>query len=665
MRSSVGWVLGLGWWVLACSGTSQDEPLTSLGSGGTNAEGNERAGAGNGGAGNPCGSADPTLAEADAEELFGFATVPTFDLFLPADDWEALELHAVDEQFTEAEACFEGRSIGRVGLRFKGSYGSLYNCFEEPGVNTCRKLGMKLKFDKYDPDQRFFGLKRLNLQGNRYDATYLKERLAYDIYRAAGIVSPRAAWALVRVNDEPQGLFGMVEAIDGRFTADRWPENGDQNLYKETWPINTDAEWVTERLRTNEETADVSAFVAFSQAMLDVDETDGERLRETLGRFVDLDYFARYMAADDAVAAYDGVTAYYTSSDALWSGNHNFYLYQEAPEHFTIIPWDLESSMLPNTGFGDVPHWTRVPEDCGERYHAWGTEVLAIAPGCDRVFRALAADLTSYREAGEALLAGPFSEEMLLAAIDEHAAFIREHAVADPHGPGETAFESDLQYLKSQLPLLVARFEHLLTGDTWTSLSFGTTVVNGFEEQDDFGLVMGPEFLANPTSTISIAINTTNPMGGGQDVLMSFEYRNEDEPWQQWIHYRAPLAEGLVDVRSMTGIRMWVRADQPRILRFDLDSPEESAAVEGIRLGWEVPLTSEPTQVEVRFADARVPDWAIDQGRDPGDDPQAILANVSGLAFHPMCVNRGSTGFLPEGETDAGFFAVDDLEFFR
>ena len=610
-----------------------------------------------------CGPVDPALAEADADELFGAPAVPTFDLYLPAAAWESLQANARDEQFTEAEACYEGRAIGRVGLRFKGSYGSLYNCFDESGVNQCRKLSLKLKFSEYDLDNRFFGLKRLNFQGYRYDATYIKERLAYDLFRSMGIAAPRAAWALVRVNGEPQGLFGMVEAVDGRFTADRWPGNGDQNLYKETWPINTDEAWVVERLQTNEDVADVSAFLAFSAAMLAADEAD---LRDTLGRFTDLDYFARYMAVDDAIANYDGVTAYYTSDDALWAGNHNFYFYEEAPDRFTIIPWDVESSMLPNVGFADVPRWTELPEDCARQYRAWTTgDGLVIAPGCDRVFRALAADLTAYRAAGQELLDGPFSEAALLAAIDEHAAFIREHAVADPKGPGAEVFERDLAYLEGQIPLLVARFEHLLAGESWQSLAFSTTEVNGFEEQDDFGLVMGPMLFCNPNSDVSIAVNTTAPMAGAQDLLMSFTYRNEDEGWNQWIHYRAALAAGEVDVRGLTGIRMWVRADQPRVLRFDLDSPEESAAEEGIRLGWDVPLTAEPTQIEVRFADAAVPGWAIDQGRDPGDDPQAILASVTGLAFHPQCAGRsGLTGQLPEGETDSGFFAFDELEFF-
>jgi spore coat protein H len=641
----------------ACRG-GQDEPLAAV----PGPDGGEVVGgAGRAPTEGACGPIDATLTDADADDLFGASSVPTFDLYLPATDWQSLQEHATDEEYVEAEACYEGRSLGPIGLRFKGSYGSLYSCFDDQGVNHCRKLGIKLKFSKYYPEQRFFGLKRLNLQGYRYDATYVKERLAYDLYRSAGIVAPRAAWALVRVNDEPQGLFGMVEEIDGRFTADRWPENPDQNLYKEAWPVQTDATWVASRLKTNEEQGDVAAFVAFSQAMLDADD---DSLRDTLGEYTDLDYFARYMAVDDAIANFDGVTAYYASDDLVWAGNHNFYFYEEAPDHFTIVPWDLESTLLPNAGFGDVPHWTEVPEDCQRVYSTWSGATTAIAPGCDRVFRALAADLGAYRAAGQELLDGSFSEAAVAAAIDEHADFVRAHAVADPNGPGAEAFEREVKNLKDKLPLLRDRFQRLLAGESWTTFEISTTATNDLEAQTDFGVVVGAYFGTNPASTMTVTVNTTDPMFGSRDLRLAFDYANEAEPWQQWSYYLVQLAQRPFDVTALTGIRLWARADQPRSLRLDLDSPAESAASEGIRLGWDVALTSEPTLIEVRFDAAAVVPWAVDEGRDPGDDPRAILAAVTGLSFQPQCVGRDTGGQLPDGETDAGFVDIDDLEFF-
>jgi spore coat protein H len=402
---------------------------------------------------------DASLSDGDSRELFDYPRVPLFDICLPHAAWENLKAHSKDEEYVEARACFEGRYIGRVGVRFKGSYGSLYNCFDENDRNICRKLGIKLKFDEYDRGNRFFGLKRLNFQGYRYDDTYIRERLAYDLFRAMGIAAPRSAWAMLRVNGEFLGLFGMVEQVDGRFTKDRWPDNPDGNLYKEVWPVTTDRDWIASHLKTNGKAANVDAFLAFAGAMIAAAD-DG--LGATLGRFADLDYLARYMAVDDAIASYDGITAYYTSEDLSFAGNHNYYFYEESANRFTIIPWDQESTFTVDSGFGSVPRWTCVPDDCRRTYRVWGGQNLVIAPGCDRVFRAMAADRRMYREACAELLHGPFTENAMYAAIDAHAAFIRQAVRIDPHGPGIVAFERGIRFLESQIPKLRNRLKALM-----------------------------------------------------------------------------------------------------------------------------------------------------------------------------------------------------------
>ena len=119
-----------------------------------------------GGEAGTCAPVDPALATADAADLFDYPHVPTFDICLPEDEWEALQVNARDEEYVPAEACFEGTSIGTVGLRFKGAVGSLLNCFNAQDEMICRKLSMKLKFSEYDLEQRFYGLRRLNFQAS-------------------------------------------------------------------------------------------------------------------------------------------------------------------------------------------------------------------------------------------------------------------------------------------------------------------------------------------------------------------------------------------------------------------------------------------------------------------------------------------------------------------
>jgi spore coat protein H len=608
-------------------------------------------------AANPCGTPDPSLATADPSDLFGAATVPTFDVYLPAESWEWLKVHAREETYVEADACYNGRGIGHVGLRFKGSYGSLFNCFDAAGNNTCRKLPMKLKFDEYVDGQRFHGLKRLSFQSYRYDDSYLKERLSYDLYRAMGIVAPRASWAKLRVNGEEQGLFGMVEQPDGPFAKERFPAAPDNNMYKEAWPGKADEAWMLSHLETNTKAPDVSAYKAFSAALA-ATTTDADA-RAVLGRYMDLDYLARYMAVDDAVANYDGPITYYTDGDPTLAGNHNFFVYQESPTKFTLIPWDLESTLSLSAGYGNVPTWQE-KVDCSHTYPVWGGQNQVIAPGCDRLFRALAVDLTAYKAAARVLLDTHFTVANMEAALAQHAAFIREAAISDPHGPGQDGFEKGVGFVKQDLPRLRVRLEHLLSGEPSTPLVFSSTVKNDFESADAFGLLSGTAQLCNAHSSTDVQLLTAAPLAGAKSCRIAFSFGNETTSYQQWMSYGVPMDKIPTNATVFTGIRFIARSNVARTLRLDIDSPKNPDYMKGVRRGWDIRLDATAKTIEVLFADAKTPGW----GGAVNDSLPEVLATMAGLYFQPQCVGRDVAGFLPEGTTDTGYVDVDDLEFF-
>jgi spore coat protein H len=659
------WILGVMLTCAApgCDDASNNPRIMTSATGGSGGSSSTNTGGTTGGTAsivNPCEKSDPTLADTDAAALFGVNKIPTFDMYLPADAWERLKVNARDEIYVPAQACFEGKAVGLVGFRFKGSYGSLYNCFDAAGNNTCRKLGMKIKFDEFESGQHFYGLKHLNFHGYHYDDSYMKERLSYDLYRAMDIVAPRAAWALLRVNDDPQGLFGMVEEADGRFTKNRWPDNGDGNLFKEAWPGETNNTSILSQLKTNSSVGDISAFKAFSAA---INAATDDNQRSVLGSFTDLDYWARYMAVDDAIANYDGITTYYTTTgDPAQAGNHNFYLYQEAANKFTIIPWDLEATLSTASGFGSVPYWQTTPADCSLTYLAWGGPLHVIAPGCTRIFKALAADLTSYRAAAQQLLDGAFAEDQMVAKIDAFASFIGDAAHADPHGPGATGFDSAVAFLKQDIPNLRRRLQHLLSGQPSAPLTIDVTKITDFEASDDYGLTDGTLLLCNGHSTDSVAVNTTDPIDGAKTLRISFNFGNETKTWDQWMIYRIPLVAAPKDTTSLTGIRMKIRSDQARTVRLDIISPQNAIENlnQGINLGWDLTVGTTAQVLTVKLLEAKVPSWAT----DPGIDLTKILQTFASLSLQPICNSRDASGQLPNGVTDNGWVDVDDIEFF-
>ena len=608
-----------------------------------------------------CDADCPGCGTADAADLFAWPSVPTFDLTLPDDRWQYLQDHAADEEYEPACVAFEGDPVGAVGLRFKGSYGTLYPCLA--GEMECAKLSMKVKFSEIDADRRLFGLKRLNFHSMIHDPTRLRERLGYDLYREMGVDAPRSAWAEVRINGESYGLYSMVEQVDGRFTDDRWPDDGDGNLFKEAWPRTDDGGYYSERLKTNEEDNDVGKLVEFS-AELDAATTPEERAT-VLGRWASIEQFQRYMAVDDAIFNCDGVTAFYTSDG--WSGNHNYYFYQsEAEDRFTIIPWDLDSTFTPWASWSSIPRWTDVPADCEQTYPTWdGTDLEATAPGCDPVFQGLAFNLDPYRDAVAELLDGPLAEDHVLDKIDQLMPHIADVVAADERGPGTSGWEGAVSQLRQMIPVLRDRLARLADGEVVVPLTLSPTGPNDFEATSDLSLLLGAQLYHNPSSTVAQSVNVDGALSGARDVRLDFEYRDEgDNDWEQWMAYALSFQGAPVNLSGMTGLKLLASADQERTLRLDLASPAASNSDLGVRPGWDVTVGTEPTAIEVYFADAAVQSWATDQGLDPQDPLEDVLASVTALFFHPYCEGRDAFGFLGEGMSDPGYLQLDDIEVF-
>ncbi|WP_437691378.1 CotH kinase family protein [Sorangium sp. So ce176] len=636
------------------------------GAGGGGAGAGGEGGAGEGGAGGqvstpPCEPADPTLADRDADELYAADEIPRFDFHLPEERWAELKANARDEEYVEAEACYKGKSLGVVGLRFKGGYGTLEMCFDEQGRLTCPKLSMKVKFDEYVDGQRFYEQKRLNFHSMIWDPTRLHERIAYGLYREMGVPAPRSSWATLHVNGESQGLFSMVEAVDGPFLKSNFPEGSEGQLYKEAWPVTDDASYYAERLETNKDEATHERFVAFAS---DLASAEGAERLDALSQWADVEQLQRYMAVDEAIMNWDGVTTFYVD-DAGAANNHNFFIYDDPSSgKFRLIPWDLDQTLSPSTYFGQVPRWTAAPSTCPTDLLVFmGTETVR-QPSCDGLFSALLQDPAGYRAALQELLEGPFSEGRIEEQVDRYAALIRAAVEEDPLGPGLAAWEPAVERLRAEVPLLRERLARFASDTPLVPFSFTATGINDFEAADTLGLYVGTLLATNEASGAVQSLTQEDPLNGAQSLLLRFDFRDEGYAWGQYVYFAVPLVEGPLDVTSLEGVRFRARADGARWLRFDVESPAQSEGISGVRHGWDVLLSAEPQLIELKFADMELPGWAIDGGRDPGDDVNDVLRSIIGLSFGPEMNGVGANGFLGRGEVDSGTIEIDDVELF-
>jgi spore coat protein H len=362
-------------------------------------------------------------------------------------EWAALKDRAYLEEYIQGRLHFEGQTYEPIGIRFKGFRGSLYSCFtfDDAGNatgRTCDRMSMKLSFDEYDDEGRFFGLKKLNFHAMKNDASLMRERISYFVFRAFGVPAPRAVHATLSVNGEDQGLFALVEEIDGRFARYAFDEGGAGNLYKERWPtLSSDADYFVSGLESNRDQPDVSAMQSFAAA---VRGASADTIEGVLREHTNFDELMRYFAVDRAINDWDGPMAFRCRPESEvpplppeveaaqrpalgWEvcQNKNYYWYEEsASGRMWFVPWDMDITW---NSFSQFPDWNTPPDACEIRQSGR-------PPRCDKLIDWLATSLRPYyaRAGRELLTTGPLRPELLVTMADRWYAQIAPY-VADPN----------------------------------------------------------------------------------------------------------------------------------------------------------------------------------------------------------------------------------------
>jgi len=192
--------------------------------------------------------------------------------------------------FREGETVFEN-----VGVRVKGGWGSFRM------IDGTHKAAFTVKFNQFNSEQRFHGLRRIILNNGAQDASYLHEYVGYEMFRAAGVPAPRIAYAKLKVNDESYGLYVQVEAVTKDFLG-RWFQKTKGNLYEGPGDV---MHWQELDLDSNQEKDDRSDLKRLADAIERADDADPWA---TLAEFVDVDSFARFVAMEAMLSHWDGYT---------------------------------------------------------------------------------------------------------------------------------------------------------------------------------------------------------------------------------------------------------------------------------------------------------------------------------------------------------------------
>ena len=164
----------------------------------------------------------------DSWKVYDDSEIAIINIYIPQDkvDWMydnvySDSLHVANFSFQNAHI---DESIDSIGFRLRG--------------NTSRnaaKKSFKVDFNHFRSGRDFFGVEKLNLNGEHNDPSMVRSKISWDLYQDIGMVSSRASHAEIYINEEYYGLYVSVEHIDDSF-VDRNYADGSGNLWKCIWP---------------------------------------------------------------------------------------------------------------------------------------------------------------------------------------------------------------------------------------------------------------------------------------------------------------------------------------------------------------------------------------------------------------------------------------------
>ncbi len=232
------------------------------------------------------------------------------------------ECPSTDFEFTDFKATvnIDGTQLEDVAIRKKGYLGSI----------SSSRPSIKLNFDTHVDDRTYKTMKRMTLNNDRQDPSHTHQCMAYDLYRAAGLVAPRCNLAHVVINGEDLGVYSQVESIKKPFLDLNYDDkNG--NLYEaQIADFGTHLNDKFE-LKTNKTENDRSDLTELS----DILAMDDVNMLASLPSKLALDEFITYWAVETLIGHWDSAT-----------GNvNNFYIYHDPTDDlFHFIPWGTDAA---------------------------------------------------------------------------------------------------------------------------------------------------------------------------------------------------------------------------------------------------------------------------------------------------------------------------------
>ena len=391
----------------------------------------------------PSGTAPLTPSDDEADpraDYFELDRVLDISIEIAVDDWDALrhQTRTLADVFAEIEkyglsrpfasiytwfgatVTVGGETHADVGVRKKGFVGS----------QSSTKPSLKLRFDKYTDGQSLAGgMNRMTLNNSVQDPSMVNTCLSYRVFAAAGNPAPRCNFATVSVNGADLGLYVHVEEFKAPFLSHHFG-SAEGNLYEGTVSDFTPVFRGTFEKKTNEDADDWSDIDAVVAALSDPSDAG----LAALGKIVDLDRFLSFWATEVLVGHWDG-----------YAGDRNNYWFYRVPDgRFVFLPWGTDGTFHLSDDPNPFDNISDPPPS-----------VLALTAIPNRLYnhpdwRA------KYVVRLKQILDEVWDEAKLLAALDEMAAIVQQHALPIEAAAASTDTERVRKFVRKRKAEILA-----------------------------------------------------------------------------------------------------------------------------------------------------------------------------------------------------------------
>ncbi len=161
-------------------------------------------------------------------KLYSKTVVHKIDVLMDKSKWDEFLTHADEEIYYPCDVIIDGERLDNVGIRTKGNSSRMF-----VSQGHSQKYSWRIKFDKYDNYQNYYGLTELCMNNMYSDPSCMRDRLCYDALEAIDGVGPNSAWTDMYLNGELFSFYFLAEQ-PGDTLAERLATSDDAVLYKAT-----------------------------------------------------------------------------------------------------------------------------------------------------------------------------------------------------------------------------------------------------------------------------------------------------------------------------------------------------------------------------------------------------------------------------------------------